>query len=497
MYSFMSDATNTEVRVRFAPSPTGFLHVGGLRTALYNFLFARRHGGSMILRIEDTDKSREVEGAIGHIIDDLRWAGIRYDEGVTRTGEAMGDHGPYVQSERLELYRQYARQLIDADHAYYCFCSEERLEKVRKQQLERHGRSKYDQHCRRLTAKERQSRLEAGMPHVVRMKIPDTADGEHTFRDTIRGEVSIPYENLDDQIIMKSDGFPTYHLASVVDDHLMEISHVIRGEEWLPSTPKHLLLYEYLDWKAPEFAHLPLLLNEDRSKLSKRQGDVMVKDYREKGYLPEALVNFVALLGWSPGDDREIFSLDELTEEFDLQRISKSGAVFNVEKLQWMNGVYLRNYPMDQLVELGRPYLEQAGFETGDRDRVQLILETIRDNMRTLEDIPSAVEVFKARSVADRIAADPGLQDMVEQESSRQVFEALSRRITAGESITKKRFLALMKEVQKETGVKGKNLWMPVRIALTGEQHGPELPAVVEILGKETCLERLRERLSA
>jgi len=451
----------------------------------------------MILRIEDTDKSREVEGAIGHIIDDLRWAGIRYDEGVTRTGEAMGDHGPYVQSERLELYRQYARQLIDADHAYYCFCSEERLEKVRKQQLERHGRSKYDQHCRRLTAKERQSRLEAGMPHVVRMKIPDTADGEHTFRDTIRGEVSIPYENLDDQIIMKSDGFPTYHLASVVDDHLMEISHVIRGEEWLPSTPKHLLLYEYLDWKAPEFAHLPLLLNEDRSKLSKRQGDVMVKDYREKGYLPEALVNFVALLGWSPGDDREIFSLDELTEEFDLQRISKSGAVFNVEKLQWMNGVYLRNYPMEQLVELGRPYLEQAGFETGDRDRVQLILETIRDNMRTLEDIPSAVEVFKARSVADRIAADPGLQDMVEQESSRQVFEALSRRITAGESITKKRFLALMKEVQKETGVKGKNLWMPVRIALTGEQHGPELPAVVEILGKETCLERLRERLSA
>ena len=493
----MNQSTHADVRVRFAPSPTGFLHVGGLRTALYNYLFARHHGGSMILRIEDTDKSREVEGAVRHIIDDLLWAGIRYDEGLMQDEEIIGDRRPYILSERIELYRQYAQQLIDADHAYYCFCSEERLEKVREQQLARYGRSKYDQHCRKLTARERKSRLEAGMPRVIRMKIPDTSDGEHTFWDAIRGEVSIPYENLDDQIIMKSDGFPTYHLASVVDDHLMEITHVIRGEEWLPSTPKHLLLYEYLDWDVPEFAHLPLLLNEDRSKLSKRQGDVMVKDYREKGYLPEALVNFVALLGWHPGDEREIFSLEELIEEFDLHRIGKSGAVFNVEKLQWMNGVYLRKYPMEKLMELSLPYLEKAGFETSDRDRMQLILETVRDNLRTLGDIFSAVEVFKARSVGDRIGADPELQAMVDRDSSRQVFEALSQRMAAEEGIAKRQFLSIMKEVQKATGVRGKNLWMPVRIALTGEQHGPELPAVVEILGNETCLERLREQLTA
>lgn len=493
----MSESTDADVRVRFAPSPTGFLHVGGLRTALYNYLFARHQNGSMILRIEDTDKSREVEGAVRHIVEDLHWAGIEYDEGVTLNNKPLGERGPYTQSKRIDLYQQYAQQLIDNDYAYHCFCSEERLEKVRKQQMARHGRSKYDQHCRKLTAKERASRLEAGMPYVIRMKIPDIPGGEHTFQDIIRGEVTIPYENLDDQIIIKSDGFPTYHLASVVDDHLMEISHVIRGEEWLPSTPKHLLLYDYLDWEKPEFAHMPLLLNEDRSKLSKRQGDVTVKDYRDKGYLPEALVNFVALLGWNPGDEREIFSLEELIEEFDLHRIGKSGAVFNVEKLQWMNGVYVRNYPIEKLVDLSQPYLKKAGFETADRARMQLILETVRENLRTLEDIPSAVEVFGSRSVGGRIEADPDLKAMVESESSRQVFEALSQRLEAVKQITKKQFLAIMKDVQKATGVRGKNLWMPVRIALTGEQHGPELPVVVEILGKDVCLTRLREQLSA
>ncbi len=486
-----------QVRVRFAPSPTGFLHVGGLRTALYNYLFAQHHHGALVLRIEDTDTSREVQGATENIIRNLLWAGICYDEGPEIEGAEKGNRGPYVQSARIDLYQQYAQQLIEAGNAYYCFCSEARLEKMRSQQMERHGRSKYDQHCRKLTKKESRNRLDAGMPHVVRMKIPDDPEtDEMQFVDDIRGDVSIPYENLDDQILLKSDGYPTYHLANVVDDHLMDISHVIRGEEWLPSTPKHILLYQYFGWHVPSFAHLPLLLNEDRSKLSKRQGAVMVSDYRKTGYLPEALVNFVALLGWHPGDEQEIFSLEELIENFSLERIGKSGAVFDVEKLQWMNGVYIRDTDIDRLLELSLPYLEEAGFDTSEEKKMRLIIDAIRDNLRYLSEIPERTAVFLPRDISDEISADPDLQEMVSRESSRPVFEALIRKFSGEETITKKRFLAIMKEVQNETGVRGKDLWMPTRIALTGEAHGPALPAVVEILGIETCLDRLRAQLT-
>ncbi|GJQ21423.1 MAG: hypothetical protein HBSIN02_17780 [Bacteroidia bacterium] len=296
------------VRVRFAPSPTGYLHVGGLRTALYNYLFARRNNGTFVLRIEDTDQSRKVEGAVENLIETLRWAGIEYDEGPGREG----DCGPYTQSQRLAIYEEHARKLIDTGHAYYCFCSPERLEQVRQKQIAMKLPPAYDRHCRDLPIDAVRRRREAGEATVIRMKVP--VGGETTFEDLIRGTVTIAHKVLDDQVIVKSDGFPTYHLAVVVDDHLMNISHVIRGEEWLPSTPKHIMLYQYFGWEVPRFAHLPLLLNPDKTKLSKRQGDVAVEDYRKKGYLKEAIINFVAFLGWNPGDEREIFTLEQLIQ---------------------------------------------------------------------------------------------------------------------------------------------------------------------------------------
>jgi len=485
---------NSKVRVRFAPSPTGFLHVGGLRTALYNYLFAKHHNGEFVLRIEDTDQSRQVQGAVENLVGSLHWAGFEYDEGPVPDGSQRGDAGPYFQSERLDLYEKYTTQLLNDDHAYYCFCSEQRLEKVRQQQIERGMQTKYDQHCRKLTKEERDSRLEAGVPHVVRMKIPSDDVTDLTVTDAIHGEVSIPFENLDDQVIMKSDGFPTYHLANVVDDHSMGISHVIRGEEWLPSTPKHILLYKYLGWDLPVFAHLPLLLNEDRSKLSKRQGDVAVEDYRKKGYLPEALINFIALLGWNPGDEQEIFTLDEMIHKFSLDRINTSGAVFNVEKLQWMNGVYIRNTEIDRLVELSLPFLEEAGFDTSNREKMQKITEAVQTNLRYLEEIPEVTRVFQPTSLSrDDIAEEA--KEMLDKESTQKVFNSLAEKLAALDEMPQGKFRELMKEVQKETGVKGKDLWMPVRIALTGEMHGPELPAVIEILGRDHCLKRIRDQI--
>ena len=311
------------VRTRFAPSPTGYLHVGGLRTALYNYIFARKHHGSFVLRIEDTDQERKVEGAIENLIETLKWTGIIPDEGPG----FGGDYGPYIQSERLELYRRHAEILLEKELAYYCFCSQERLERLRQEQIAKKQPPRYDNHCRNLPADEVKRKLQSGEKFVIRMKTP--LQGSVEVRDLIRGKVSFSADVLDDQILIKSDGFPTYHLANVVDDHLMKISHVIRGEEWLPSTPKHVLLYEYFNWKSPEFAHLPLLLNPDRSKLSKRHGDVAVESYRQKGYLAEALINFLALLGWNPGTDSYPLSSEAPQALFDCGKIFEAKGEYN------------------------------------------------------------------------------------------------------------------------------------------------------------------------
>ena len=329
------------VRVRFAPSPTGYLHVGGLRTALYNYLFAKKHGGVFILRIEDTDRNRFVDGALESLIRSLENLGLHHDEGPYLDGDTIverGDHGPYIQSKRLDMYRHYADELLANGHAYHCFCTSERLEKLRADQTALKQAPRYDKQCLSLSKDEVKRRIEAGEPYVIRLDVAFER-GEIVFHDLVRGQVKIHAKDIDDQVLMKSDGFPTYHLANVVDDHLMEISHVIRGEEWLPSTPKHILLYEAFGWEQPEFAHLPLLLNPDKSKLSKRQGDVAVEDYLRKGYLKEALINFVALLGWNPGQGstQEVFSLEELTFAFDINHVHKAGAVFDLRKLDWLD----------------------------------------------------------------------------------------------------------------------------------------------------------------
>ncbi|MGB0363343.1 MAG: glutamate--tRNA ligase, partial [bacterium] len=354
------------VRLRFAPSPTGFLHIGGLRTALFSWLCARQNQGSFIFRLEDTDRNRLVEAAESNLLKMLEWAGLVIDEGPGIGGE----FGPYRQSERLEIYRDHVDRLLEQGDAYPCFCSEERLEKLKTFQRSEGLTPRYDNHCRKLQKKEVDTKIQSGEKHVIRMKIPENQE-TFRFNDLVRGTVAIESTQVEDQVILKSDGFPTYHLAVVVDDHLMQISHVVRGEEWLPSFPKHLLLYRYFGWEPPDFIHLPLILNEERAKLSKRHGAVSVEEFRERGYLPQALLNFIALLGWSPGDDREVLSLEEMVDEFRFERVSKSGAVFDREKLNWMNQQYLLKLPEEEYFRMIDDVIQKGDYHDQDPGKIR------------------------------------------------------------------------------------------------------------------------------
>ncbi len=463
------------IRVRFAPSPTGYVHVGSLRTALYNFLFARHNKGKIILRIEDTDRSRYVEGAVENLLDAMNWCGLAFDEGPLQGGE----YGPYYQSQRLDIYNREIGKLLDSDNAYPCFCSPERLDKIRDEQAKTGEPIKYDGYCRNIPKAQAKERMKTES-HVIRMKIPQS--GETKIKDIIRGEVSFQNSLLDDQVLIKSDGFPTYHFANVVDDHHMRISHVIRGEEWLPSTPKHALLYRAFGWEPPEFAHLPLLLNADRSKLSKRQGDVAVEDYRNKGILPQALVNFVALLGWHPEDDQEIFSYEELIEKFSLQRVNKAGAVFDMDKLHWFNSMYIRNMSEEDYLSEGLKWLQKEGLDSAPAEKNRQILLAVRNSLSLFSELKEKTRFF----FADKIESysEDALKWVMEA-ASKQVFSVMLREIDNLEELDLDAFKTVMKNVQNETGVKGKNLWMPVRAAITGTTAGPELPAVLTVLGKE------------
>jgi len=472
------------IRTRFAPSPTGYLHVGGLRTALFNYLLSRKEGGRLILRIEDTDQKRRVDEAIQQLIDMLHWAGIDYDEGPGKDG----DHGPYIQSERLELHKQHAQQLVEAGHAYYCFCSSGRIEQVRQKQVENKQHPGYDRKCRDLSPDDARQKIEKGESYVVRMKLP--LEGERVFTDLVRGVVRIPYNVLDDQVIIKSDGFPTYHLAVVVDDHYMNVSHIIRGEEWLSSTPKHLLLYEYFGWEPPHLAHLPLLLNPDRSKLSKRSGHVAVEDYKTMGILPEALVNFVALLGWNPGDDRELFTIDELVQEFSIEKVNKAGAVFDIEKLKWMNGEYIKKCPVDRLTGLVKPYLEEAGYDISDPDKLKKVTEIIRTRITTL---PDAVDQAAFAFRSDVEPEDDEAKELIYLDSTKKLFSAVHGRLSDNDVLTGEEFKAKVQEIGKELGLKGKLLFMPVRVALTGKAKGPDLPLLVDLLGMDEVMKRIEK----
>lgn len=473
----------TPVRVRYAPSPTGFLHIGGLRTALYNYLFARHHQGKFVLRVEDTDRNRYVEGAVEDFIQMLSWAGIEIDEGPGREGH----HGPYYQSQRLELYERHVQQLLNEGKAYRCFCTSERLDQMRKFQEKSKLPPKYDRTCLHLVDAEVKRRMDAGELFTVRMKVPD-----HTvvrFTDLIRGEVEFSTFNIDDQVLMKSDGYPTYHLANVVDDHWMEISHVIRGEEWVSSTPKHILLYQYFGWSVPQFAHLPLLLNEDRSKMSKRQGDVEARAYPPKGYLPEGLVNFIALLGWNPGDEREIFTMEELIREFSIERIHKAGAVFNVEKLNWINTQHIRRKTNPEILELLRPDLSKAGYNHFPDAYVLKVIELMKERIDFIHEITTFSDYF----FKEVIEFDKDV-DVIRKRwnaGSEAHIYALAERLAALEPFVKDALEAVFRGYAEEKAVKVGELVHPVRYALTGRTLGPGLYELMEVLGKERVLRRL------
>lgn len=483
-----------EVRLRFAPSPTGYLHIGGLRTALYNHLFARHNEGKFILRIEDTDRTRYVEGAIENLIESLQWSGIEYDEGVfLEDGKIVqkGEYGPYIQSERLDIYKKYIDQLVEDGHAYYCFCSKERLDKVREEQKIKGLIPKYDGLCRSLSLEEAKEKIANGEEYVVRLKLPANKDIE--FKDIVRGNITINTADIDDQVLLKSDGYPTYHMAVVVDDHLMGITHIVRGEEWLPSTPKHVYLYEVFGWEKPTYVHLPTVLNKERKKLSKRHGDVSVGDFKKKGYLSEGLVNYLALVGWTPEDNEEILSMEELIEKFTFERVSKTGGIFDRNKLDWTNGHHIRNYDLDKLTELAIPFLSEAGFiddKTIDEryDWIKTMVDTVRESLSNLSEIVDKVKVLFNNKIEPE--NDESLTALKWEETP-IVLNALKEELNKIEKIDKEFAKGIMKKIQKSTGIKGKKLFMSTRIALTGNNHGPELVNIIYLLGKQNILNRI------
>lgn len=484
------------MRTRFAPSPTGYLHVGGLRTALFSYLLAKKHGGTFFLRIEDTDRERHVEDATKHIVEMLAWAGIPPEEGVLLAGDQVvqkGKLGPYIQSERLPIYQKHVAQLIDAGHAYRCFCTKERLEAMRKSQEERHLPPMYDRTCFSISQEESSERAKKE-PHVVRMRVPRGEKIE--FRDLIRGKVEFASNTIDDQVLLKSDGFPTYHLAHVVDDHLMETTHVIRGEEWLPSLPKHLLLFRMFGWKPPEYAHVPLLMNPGGGKLSKRQGDVSVESFIEKGYLKEAILNFIALLGWNPGTTQELFSLPELIDAFSIERVQKSGAIFDTTKLDWLQGQWMRKMPLEEFTERIRPIVGAKFREAITDKRFVEKAKLIQERITFFNEASEMMGYFyEEPTVTVELLASE--KQKVKKEDLPKIFDVL---LTTLSAIPKKDWshegiMHALEPVIATSGFKkGQVLW-PLRAVLTGREYSPGAYEVAAILGKEKVLTRLNNML--
>lgn len=481
------------VRVRFAPSPTGFVHIGSLRTALYNYLFAKGNDGKYILRIEDTDRARYVEGAIEGMIESMNWAGVNHDEGFQlKEGQLVeeGEFGPYMQSRRLEIYQKHIKQLLHQEDAYHCFCSKERIERVREEQKSRGETPKYDGHCKGLSKEEVEEKIKAGEEYVIRLKLPENE--EIMFEDMVRGKMTFHTSDIDDQVLIKSDGFPTYHFAVVVDDYLMGITHIIRGEEWVTSTPKHIHLYKSFGWDVPKYVHLPNILNKDKKKLSKRQGDVAVEDFQKKGYLPEALVNYIALIGWSPEDNQEIFTMEELQEKFDLKRVSKSGGVFDVEKLNWVNNHYIKEADNQRLAKLAIPYLEEAGYLTpgqGEKEILWLrdLMEVIKEYLDYLAQVPEKAEMF----FKEEINITPEGMEILADDHIEALLEAFYEKVKIAEVIDEAFGKQVFKDLKKEVGAKGPKLFKPARVAVTGDTQGPDLTLVMKVLGREKLLKRI------
>lgn len=485
-----------DVRVRFAPSPTGYLHIGGLRTALFNYLYARHTGGTMILRIEDTDRTRFVEGALENLLKALSWAKVEIDEGVMldESGKVTerGEYGPYIQSDRVKagIYNKYIEKLIEEDKAYYCFCSQERIDKVRDQQKADGLTPKYDGLCRSIPLEEAKKRIANGEEYTVRLKLPKNR--EISFVDRIKGKITFNTDDMDDQVLIKRDGFPTYHFAVVVDDHLMKITHVVRGDEWISSTPKHVYLYEAFGWDAPEYIHLPTVLNENHKKYSKRNGDGMVEDFIEEGYLPEGLINFLALLGWSPDSEEEIFSIEELAKQFDFDRVNKTGAVFDKRKLDWVNGHYVREMSVEDLAKAIKPFMEKSGLvdENYSDENYKLLAETWQSAIDKFSDAPKLSKNYYLED--SEVCYDDEAKEILKEEDSKKLINAYLAKLDEVSEIDADFAKTIMKKIQKETGIKGKNLWFPIRAAITGSVHGPDLSNVMLLMGKDKINNRLK-----
>ena len=476
------------VRVRFAPSPTGYLHIGGLRTALYNYLYAKHNDGEIILRIEDTDRNRFVEGAVENLLITLKWSGLDFDEGPGKNG----NYGPYLQSRRLDIYNKHIEQLLKDKHAYYCFCSPERLKELREEQQKKGFQPMYDKHCLRLSEEEINKKLDQKQPRVIRLNVEP--DKIVSIKDAIRGEVEISSNIVDDQVLIKSDGFPTYHLANVVDDHLMKITHVIRGEEWLSSTPKHVLLYEYFNWEKPVFAHLPLLLNPDRSKLSKRQGDVAVEDYHAKGYLKEALINFVALLGWNAGDNKEIYYIDELIEAFTLERVNKAGAIFNLEKLNWLNEVHIRNKPNTEILNMLKEELADSKYKDRSFENEYLIkiIESMKERVSFIKEFIEKCPYFYE-------APDQFDENVIKKRWKKDTPVQLTRlkeEFNNLENPSKEVFEEILKKTAEDLEIGNSKLIHPLRLAVSGVGSGPGVFDIVDTIGKDETIRRIGHALN-
>jgi nondiscriminating glutamyl-tRNA synthetase len=483
---------SSDIRVRYAPSPTGHLHIGNARTALFNYLYARNKGGKFIIRIEDTDKKRNIEGGEQSQLKYLQWLGINWDESV----DVGGEYGPYRQSERNHIYEQYNQELMEKELAYKCYCTEEELEAEREEQAARNETPHYSGKCRHLTQEQREQFEKEGRQPSLRFKVP--AGKIIAFEDMVKGEVSFESDGMGDFVIVKKDGTPTYNYAVVLDDHLMKISHVLRGDDHISNTPKQLVIYEAFGWEPPVFGHMTLIVNESRKKLSKRDESIIqfIEQYEELGYLPEALFNFITLLGWSPSGEEEIFSKDEFIEIFDPARLSKSPALFDQQKLAWMNNQYMKKADLDRVVELALPHLVKAGKVSEGRTEeennwVRSLISLYHDKMSFGAEIVEMSDLF----FRDEVNYDEEAKEVLAGEQVPEVLRAFLAEIDQLEEFKADSIKAAVKAVQKATGQKGQKLFMPVRAAATGQTHGPDLMLAMELIGKEKVSERVQKLL--
>ena len=484
---------SSDIRVRYAPSPTGHLHIGNARTALFNYLFARNQGGKFIIRIEDTDQKRNIEGGEESQLKYLKWLGIEWDESV----DVGGEFGPYRQSERNDIYKDLYEGLLEKGLAYKCYCTEEEIEAEREEQLARNETPKYSGKCRHLTEEER-SKLEAeGRKPSIRFAVP--SDKVFTFKDMVKDDVSFEAEGIGDFVIVKKDGIPTYNFAVAVDDHLMKISHVLRGDDHISNTPKQLMIYEAFDWEPPVFGHMTLIVNESRKKLSKRDESIIqfIEQYEELGYLPEALFNFITLLGWSPSGEEEIFSKEEFIKMFDADRLSKSPALFDTQKLTWMNNQYVKQLDVSRAVELSLPHLIKAGKVSAELSEeeakwVYHLVDLYQEQMSFGAEIVELSQLFFKEELDFEVEA----KEVLAEEQVPEVMQAFLQELDTLETFTADEIKKAIKAVQKSTGQKGKKLFMPIRAAVTGQTHGPDLPKAIALLGKEKIKQRVESILS-